>query len=130
VQSVVDERVAIETEPDRPEVAIPESKPFAPWRPQTFGLEDQDVTPPAPIEQQMPAWNVAGTAATVVFDGRLEVLIDENGLVTSAKIIKWSHPAYDSTLVSAARRWRYSPAVRDGQPVRYRKVIDFTLRGR
>lgn len=130
MQAAHDELVAIETEPDRTVAAVPESKPFAPWRPQIFGPENQDVTPPGPIEQQMPAWNVAGTSATVVFDGSLEVLIDEHGLVTSAKMIKWSHPAYDSTLVSAARRWRYSPAVKDGRPVRYRKVIDFTLRGR
>ena len=64
------------------------------------------------------------------FNGRVELLIGENGLVTAVKIIERTHPQYDTMLVAAARRWPCSPAVKDGKAVKFRKILEFTLRGR
>jgi hypothetical protein len=36
-------------------------------------------------------------------------------------------PRYDQQLLAAAKEWRYSPATLDGQPVRYRKLIEITV---
>jgi len=115
---------------EAPRLAVEEAKPFAEWRPQVFGSEDHAVTPPAIIDQRMPAWTAPAAFANVNFSGRLEIVIGENGLVASARIVERTHPLYDTTLVSAARRWQFEPALKDGQPVRYRKMVDFTLRGR
>jgi hypothetical protein len=104
-------------------------KPFSPWRSQVFGPDDPGVTPPAIIAQRMPVWLAPGRLAHATFRGALEILVDETGAVASAKVLARSHPLYDLQLASAARGWRYDPAVKDGRPVKYRKVVEFTLRG-
>jgi outer membrane biosynthesis protein TonB len=37
-------------------------------------------------------------------------------------------PRYDRAAVDAARSWRYQPALIDGRPVRYRKVVQISIR--
>ena len=49
--------------------------------------------------------------------GELEVNVDENGRVASARMTKPIHPVYDQQLVRAAMTWTYRPAQRDGMPV-------------
>ena len=36
-------------------------------------------------------------------------------------------PAYDATLIDAARKWRYQPAIRDGKPVKFKRVLDINV---
>lgn len=110
--------------------AAAESKPFAPWRPQVFGAEDLDVTPPVVVDQQMPTWSPPAAYVNTTFRGALEILVGENGLVTSVRTVERTHPLYDTMLLAAAKQWRYEPAVKDGRPVPYRKTLAFTLRGR
>jgi hypothetical protein len=119
---------AIEPPAEEPIASAPESRPFAPWRPQIFGPGDVDVIPPVTIQQQMPSWAAPRAIASMMFNGLLEIVIREDGLVAATKIIEPSHPIYDAMLLSAASRWQYSPALKDGRPVKYRKVIDIRLR--
>jgi TonB family protein len=105
------------------------AKPFSPWRSQVFGPDDPSVTPPATVAQPMPVWLAPGRFAHVTFRGSLEVVVDETGAVRSAKVLERTHPLYDLQLAAAAKAWRYEPAVKDGRPVKYRKVVEFTLRG-
>lgn len=49
--------------------------------------------------------------------GELEVTVDENGRVASARMTKAIHPVYDQQLVRAAMTWTYRPAQRDGMPI-------------
>jgi hypothetical protein len=37
---------------------------------------------------------------------------------------------YDTLLMAAAREWRYQPAMHEGRPVKYRKLIQVTLNKR
>jgi TonB family protein len=60
--------------------------------------------------------------------GTLEVVIDETGRVLSAVLPQSIHPQYDGNLLSAARGWRFKPAMRNGLPVPYLKVIEIRLR--
>jgi TonB family protein len=62
------------------------------------------------------------------FSGILEIVIDESGSVTGATMVQRVNIIYDQMLMSAAKRWRYQPAVRDGKPVTYRKLINIMLR--
>ena len=41
-----------------------------------------------------------------------------------------SDPLYDRMLLAAAKGWKYRPAMKDGQPVRFLKIIQVTLEGR
>jgi TonB family protein len=57
----------------------------------------------------------------------MEVVVDENGSVTSAAITEPVYPSYDQQLLQAAKSWRYRPARRAGQPVKYRRAVSIVL---
>lgn len=87
------------------------------------------TTQPVIIRQDLPAWpGMGGPEAT--FQGAVDVLIDEHGVVTDARTSKSVHPYYDVLLLEAARHWSYEPARRDGHPVAMWKRIAVTLRNR
>jgi TonB family protein len=57
-------------------------------------------------------------------------VIAADGKVEMASVVTPGHPAYDPLLLAAAKDWQYKPAMRDGKPVRYQKLIPFVLRPR
>jgi TonB family protein len=59
--------------------------------------------------------------------GVLEVVVTENGDVESANLRQPMTPVYDHLVLSAAKGWKYHPATKNGQPVRYKKLIQVTL---
>ena len=92
--------------------------------PAFYTLADIDVTPPVVVAQQIPSWTfTTGYAPNRVFSGTLEVLIDENGSVETATLAEPVWPPYDLVLLSAAKRWQYQPAVREGKPVKFKRTL-------
>jgi TonB family protein len=57
----------------------------------------------------------------------MEVVVDENGIVSNAAIMDSVYPSYDQQLLQAAKGWRYKPALRAGQPVKYRRGVTVVL---
>ena len=57
----------------------------------------------------------------------VEVEVDRNGGVRAAAVVR-SRPGFDTAAVNAARRWRFRPATRDGQPVRSVAYLVFGFR--
>ena len=55
--------------------------------------------------------------------GLLDIVIDENGRVTDARIRQSLNAAFDSLVLRSARAWKYQPATKDGVPVRFVKTI-------
>jgi hypothetical protein len=93
----------------------------------TYGADDHDVVPPGIVRQDIPA--VPPTAITMARPrGLLEVVVDERGRVVGMAIRASIHPTYDALLLAAARDWKYKPATLDGQPVKYRKLIQVTVK--
>lgn len=94
-----------------------------------YSVDDLDVTPPDEIERVLPPWAPKDQAiARLEFHGTLEIIVDEHGRVVSAAMRKPTLPAYDTVLLTAAKRWRFKPATKGGAPVRYRKFFDIVLR--
>jgi tetratricopeptide (TPR) repeat protein len=91
--------------------------------PTFFTLADVDVTPPAVIDQQVPPWTFTAYAPNRVFNGTLELIIDEKGLVESVALTEPVWPPYDLALIQAAKRWSYRPAVKAGTPVKFKRVL-------
>jgi hypothetical protein len=60
--------------------------------------------------------------------GLLEVVINESGVVESALMRLGINPRYDQSVLSAAKGWTYYPATVDGRPVKYRKVINISVK--
>ena len=85
-------------------------------------------TPPVVISQPIPRWTPPNDAdRRSAFKGLIEVTIDENGSVTSARIQQSVHPVYDEKLLAMARTWKYKPALRNGVATSSVKVVAIQL---
>jgi len=94
-----------------------------------YSNTDTDVIAPVAIEQTIPEWvPPSANLRYQEFTGVLDVVIDENGSVASASMSQRVNIIYDQLLLSATKRWRYRPAVRQGKPVKYRKQLNIVLR--
>jgi TonB family protein len=116
-----------ETKPEpKKEELPPPPAPAAPDPLRVFTGDDDGVTLPTPIRQDVP--RVPAQLASQTRDrGVLDVTIDEQGRVIQAKLRVSLHPIYDSQLLASTREWRYQPATHNGRPVRFRKIIQITV---
>ncbi len=106
-----------------PVVAI--ARPAAPAPPVIYGGEEPRVKPPVAINQALPQFP---GQLTIPRSGKLEVVIDETGAVETATITASVTTAYDALALAATRSWRYRPATLDGAPVKFRKVVQITIK--
>ena len=109
-------KVQIADEPPPPEV-----KPTPPRAPISGGvLNGKAISLPKPAYP--PIAKAAHASGTVV----VQVLIDENGSVVSAKALS-GHPLLQAVAVGAARQARFSPTKLSGQPVKVTGVIQYNF---
>jgi protein TonB len=107
-------KVAIADEPPPP-------PPAAPRAPISGGvLNGKAISLPKP--GYPPIARAAHASGTVV----VQVLIDENGNVVSAKALS-GHPLLQAVAVGAARQARFSPTKLSGQPVKVTGVIQYNF---
>jgi TonB family protein len=92
-----------------------------------YSPDDADVRPPVARSKNLPDWRPIAADATKKFKGSVELLVDQEGNVLSAAIKESVHPSYDSRLLSAARQWKFTPASRQGVPVRYITIVQVVL---
>jgi hypothetical protein len=114
--------------PPPPPPSAPEpvaATPPAPVVPRVYTFADGDVMPPVTIRQQLPAF--PGPLA-VSRQGMIDVVIDETGVVRAATMTQSINPQYDALAVAAAKHWRYQPATLNGTPVKYRKVVQVSVK--
>lgn len=86
---------------------------------------DIGVVPPLPLGRQLPATGPSGIASELV--GQLELLIGRNGEVEAVKLHTPLNRYHERMIVSAAKAWRYEPAMKDGGSVRFRLFRTVTL---
>ena len=99
----------------------PEDKPTPPRAPISGGvLNGKAISLPKPAYP--PIAKAAHASGTVV----VQVLIDENGSVVSARAIS-GHPLLQAVAVGAARQARFSPTKLSGQPVKVTGVIQYNF---
>jgi hypothetical protein len=82
------------------------------------------LTPPAVVSQPVP---VPQLREEREWNGEIEVTINERGRVVSARMTRPIHPVYDQQLIRAALTWTYKPALRDGSPTLFVKVITINV---
>jgi len=102
----------------------------APVGPAAYSNADSAIKPPVIVSQAMPEWRISRPLTYVpdrVYSGRLELIIDQQGTVEKATLLKSIWPSYDAMLLQAAKKWRYQPALKDGQPVKFIKYLDITV---
>ena len=117
--------------PDASPVATPAPTPSprSSAAPAVYSDADTDVAKPLVLTRAMPTWRPTPVELKMTFTGTLELLVNEEGRVLSASLLKSIHPRYDATLLAAAQNWTFQPATRNGAPVRYRYVMTINLTG-
>ena len=103
----------------------PPPQPVVTTPPRIYTAEDRTVVPPATISQALPSFRGVSPIERV---GRIEVVIDETGVVESAAMTTSVSPAYDKAALAAVRNWRFTPATVNGKPVKFRKVVQITVK--
>jgi hypothetical protein len=92
-----------------------------------YTSSDVGITPPAALSRQLPSAPPAGVPPRLV--GRLEMLINQKGAVDFVKLHTPLNRYHERMIVSAAKAWRYTPALKSGKPVRYSLQIVINLPG-
>jgi hypothetical protein len=89
-----------------------------------YSSTDLDVRPPILIRPQLPPPLVAERRAGAV--NSMELLVSESGAVLQVRIVEGPRRLPDMMLLSGAKMWKFQPAVKDGDPVRYRTVVSWS----
>lgn len=112
-----------------PKAAAPvaAAAPATPEPGRIYGLDDNGVIAVGVVRQEIPQVP-ANIIAMAKPRGLLEVIVDEQGRVVSMAMRSSIHPAYDNQLLAAARDWKYQPATFNGQPVKFRKLIQIAVK--
>lgn len=105
-----------------PAVGAPTALPT----PRIYGVDDEDVSPPVVISQMLPPWRPS-KRETQTYEVAIVLLINEAGNVDSFRVEGNLHPSYNTQLRDAVRHWKYRPAMKDGTPVKFRKVVGIRL---
>ena len=90
-----------------------------------YGATDGDVTPPRPLSRQFPEGVPSGIPAARI--GTLDLIVGKKGDVEFVKLHTPMNRYHERMIVSAVKAWRYSPALREGKPVRFRLTISVNL---
>jgi hypothetical protein len=117
----------VEPKPTAPPVAAaaPPS-PAGPLPGKIYTAEDEGVTPPVVVRQDIPGVPQS-LMAMARPRGLVDVVIDELGRVVGLTIRGSIHPTYDAQILTAARDWKYKPATLNGRPVKYRRLISVNV---
>jgi TonB family protein len=86
---------------------------------------DPSVLPPVMIRPMLPASPPAGVPPDQI--GTLDLLIDETGNVEQVKLSSPANRYQERMLVSHVKTWKFKPAMREGQPVKYRTRVRVTI---
>jgi len=99
--------------------------PSIPPPPRIYTVNDSNVTVPVALNQVLPAYP---GQVMIPRSGRIEVVIDESGAVESAVMTGSVSTTYDRLAIAATKSWKFKPATVDGTPVKFRKIVQVTIR--
>jgi hypothetical protein len=92
-----------------------------PRNPTVYSTSDAGVIPPTLVYPTL-----RGSVPSDVNPGAvslLEVMVDEQGFVTSLKLLTPPGRFEDRMLLSAVKAWRFRPAMFEGRPVKFRHLV-------
>jgi hypothetical protein len=99
------------------EVAATESSPTTIYSAGDFTVQPAVLTKP----QLLPPPFGDGVGKPI----RLELIVSADGTVERARFLEVPARMADMMLLSSAKTWLFTPALKDGQPVRYRTVLSW-----
>ena len=111
--------------PSAPAPAAPAPKAAEPDEPKCT----EALVKAKPLETPQPVMTEAMRDAGLAGKVRIELKLDEEGHVVSAKVVDGLGPGFDEAALAAARSYTFAPATKCGEPVRstFSLSIRFTL---
>jgi len=91
-----------------------------------YSGDDRDVQPPLMLSPQLPPPLMIGGPS----DGRvnrMELVVAADGSVERVRLIGAPRRMADMMLLSGAKLWKFTPAIKDGVPVRYRTMVSWMV---
>lgn len=85
----------------------------------------EEARPPVTMAQTLPKY--PGVVPATGFKGVVEVVINEVGAVESAAMVTSLGNTYDKLLLAATSRWQFTPALVNGEPVKFRKRVQINI---
>jgi hypothetical protein len=89
-----------------------------------YSAQDVDVRPPQMLDADLPRPAVMNWPTV---KNSMELLVTTDGSVERVKWLTSRERMPDVMLLSRAKLWKFSPALRDGQPVRYRLIVTWEV---
>ena len=89
-----------------------------------YSILDRGVIAPVEVSRPLPIWEAPKGTLPGLYQGLVEVIIDEAGRVESATIRRSISAPFDAEILAATEKWRFQPATRNGQPVKYRRPYE------
>ena len=89
-----------------------------------YSVVDPEVVPPALVRSRLPSNPPKGMRLDALPE--VEVVVSSIGEVESVKLVTEQAGVLPSMMLSAIKAWRFRPATRDGEPVRYRLRMRLT----
>jgi hypothetical protein len=90
-----------------------------------YTTADAEVTPPVAVGRQLPSAPPVTVARSRI--GTLELVINPQGQVETLRLRTPLNRFHERMIVSAAKAWRYRPALKNGKPVRFLLVSSINL---
>jgi len=107
--------------------------PEPPSPPAAVVSSSTDAGVVAPTVVFQPQLNIPPTLLNLVRQlhrtSKIDLLINEDGTVEEVIVKQPVSPAYDKLIVAAARKWRYTPALKDGVPVKFVSTVVINASG-
>jgi protein TonB len=97
--------------------------------PGPVGLTGEMIRPVVLVKVE-PSYPQAARRAGLGGRVTLRAVIAEDGSVESVEVFGSTNPLFDGAAVEAVRKWRYSPALMNGRPIRvyFSVVVNFIVR--
>lgn len=76
------------------------------------------------VKKVAPTFPVAAKQLNVTGTQDVQIVVDEQGNVTDAKVLK-GNALFTQSSLAAVKEWKFTPLLKDGQPVKFTAVITF-----
>lgn len=110
--------------PNEPEPAV-EPSSGAEALAAIYSHEDVNVQPPVMMYPQLPPPFMVSSAGTGVVN-RMELVVAADGSVERVRLVNGPTRMPDMMLLSGAKLWKFTPAFKNGEPVRYRTMVTWS----
>ena len=89
-----------------------------------YSILDKSTIAPVEISRPVPIWEAPRGMAPALYQGLVEIVIDEQGRVESACMRQPIAATFDAEVLAYTDKWRFQPAFKAGVAVKYRRSYE------